>query len=73
MMQGKNLQTKKMHKNAAERENEAPPASEHHGLTARALVAAMSVVPLPLPGCVGFLRPFVFPRNYSSVCAVFCL
>ena len=57
-----------MHQNAAEQENGASTASEHHGLT---MVAATVVVPLPLPGCVGFLRPFVFPRDYSSVCVVF--
>ena len=57
-----------MHQNAAEQENGASTASEHHGLT---MVAATVVVPLPLPGCVGFLRPFVFPRDYSSVCAIF--
>jgi len=30
-------------------------------------------VPLPLHGCFGFMRPFVFQHEYSSVFAVFCL
>ena len=70
-----------MYQNAAEQENGTPPANEHHSLTVvsttgrgnchgQPMVAAMAVVPLPLPGCADFLRPFVFPRDYSSVCVV---
>ena len=72
MIQGKNPQTKTMHQNATERENGTPPASRG-GCHGQPVVASMVAVPLPLPNCSGFLRPFVFPRQYSSVCAVFCL
>jgi len=62
-IQGKNLRTKKMHQNAAERGNHSHAArGDCHGLT---VAEATAVVVVVYPGCFVFLRTLLFS------CAIF--
>jgi len=75
MIQCKNLQTKKMHQNAAEQENGTPPASEHHDLT---VVSTMGRGGCHRPGALFFslvasisYDPLFPTRLFFGLCCVF--
>ena len=73
-----------LHQNATFGKQRSRPSQSPHGLTVvdttghggchgRPMVATMAVVEVFSPSCVGFSRPFVFPRDVSTFSAVFHL